>query len=103
MNLDLKQKKEAPLLSRTEVLFTASTDSKTPSRSEVRKAVAKNLGVTEELVMIRSISTKYGSRSAEVKAHVYTAVEAAKKIEGKPVLKKHFSEEKKEQKAEEKQ
>jgi len=98
MNIEIIEKKDAQLLSRTEVACKVGVENKTPSRNELRKAVAKSLSVSPDLVMINKISTQYGKRDVKVVAHVYKSVEAAKKIEGKPVLKKHFPEEKKEAK-----
>jgi len=95
MKLEIKEKKEVPLLSRTRVQLIASFDKETPSRDVLRKEVAKAAGAKEELTVIKHIYTKFGRKEAKIIANIYKTVEDAKRIEEEHLLKKHYKEEKK--------
>ena len=81
MNIKILEKKEAPLLSRTEVKAQLTFSGATPSTSEVTKALAKNLSADEKTVLVRDISTKFGFKEAKATAHVYKKEEDMKRIE----------------------
>ena len=95
MKLELLEKKEMPLLSRTRLQFNLEFDKSTPKRDDIRKEVAKKAGVDESLTIIRHVYTKFGKREAKVIAHVYKNLEDMKKIEEKSMVKKHIKEESK--------
>ncbi|MEM4337079.1 MAG: hypothetical protein QXG86_03675 [Candidatus Woesearchaeota archaeon] len=94
MKLELIEKREMPLLSRTRVQFLMDFEGATPSRQEVVREVAKKCGVDEKLVIIRHIYNRFGKKQAKVIANIYKTVEDMKKIEEKSALKKHLKEEK---------
>ena len=100
MKLEIKEKREAPLLSRTRVQASAVFDKETPSREAIRKEISKILKVGEDLVIIKHVYTKFGKKEAKIIAHIYEKVDDAKRIEEEHLLKKHFKEEKKEAAAE---
>ena len=81
MNVKILEKKEAPLLSRTEVTAQLTFSGATPSTSEVTKALAKNLSTDEKTVLVRDISTKFGLKEAKATAHIYKKEEDMKRIE----------------------
>ncbi|MCI2415284.1 MAG: 30S ribosomal protein S24e [Candidatus Aramenus sp.] len=58
----------------------------TPSREELRKAIAQFLGKPEELVVVRKIFTKYGAGISEARVHIYDKKENLEKYEPKHLL-----------------
>lgn len=58
----------------------------TPSRKEIIKAVVESLGVKDNLVVVRKISTVYGAGISNVKLHIYNSREVLEKIEPKYLL-----------------
>jgi len=101
MKITLQEEKEAPLLMRKRAHFEIDNEKqKTPSESEVKKAVAETMKVKEEVVAIRHIYQQYGVGKTKVIAHIYKNPEELKKIEEikKKAKKKEVKEEKKEEK-----
>ena len=81
MNIKILEKKEVPLLSRTEIKAQLIFNRATPSTSEVTKSLAKDLSVDEKTIVIRKISTKFGFSEAKAIAHIYKKEEDMKIIE----------------------
>lgn len=69
--IEIKEKKESPLLSRIEVIADLSYENTTPSNVEIKKQLAKKLNVDEKLVMIKNIKTYFGMHKAKIFANVY--------------------------------
>ena len=90
MEMKISNKVAQPLLSRTELVGTISFDAATPSRSDVRKKLAESLKSDESLIMVRDIATAFGSKSANITAHVYKSKEDLAKFESKTVLQRHL-------------
>ena len=94
VEIEILEKLENPLLNRTEVNFRVLGEGVTPRRSEVKKALAENLGVKEELIAVDKIEQGFGVAQATGRANVYKdsesmKIELAYKIErGKPKEKK---------------
>ena len=83
MELKLLEKKEAPLLSRTEVKAELTFENATPSNEQVRDKIASLMSVNNSLVVIKNIYTKFGARKASVNALVYSDENTLKRIEPK--------------------
>jgi small subunit ribosomal protein S24e len=66
----------------------------TPSRLEVRKAVADALNVNLDLVFIKKFETKTGTRIASGVANVYDTIEQAKLIEPEYIINRNAPPEK---------
>ena len=98
MELELKKERDTPLLSRKRYVFNMTFEGPTPSRKDIRAAVAKKVNADKELTIIKHVYTRYGVERAKVFAHVYGTKEDMMKIEEPGVLKKH---QKKEEKKEE--
>ncbi len=101
MKLILIEEKEAPLLKRRRITFEIDNEKqKTPSETEVKKAIAENLKTGEEVIAIRHIYQKYGKGKSKVIAHIYKNQEDLKRIEEikKKAKKKEAKQEKKEEK-----
>lgn len=87
MKVEIVSKKENPLLERTEVSFTAEHAGKsTPTRDEVRSAIASDLSVQKERVIIDNMETEYGKGKSNGYAKVYVTPEAAMKGEKRHLL-----------------
>jgi small subunit ribosomal protein S24e len=90
----LDQKNE--LLKRREVTFHVEHNQTgaTPSRLEVRKAVADALKVNVDFVFIKKYETKTGTCTALGLANVYDSLEQAKLIEPEYIIKRNAPPEK---------
>ena len=95
VQLNITEKKEEPLLSRTMLKATIEFESSTPSYAEVASLLATSLKADEKLLAIRHIYNSFGARKADVIAYVY-------KDEAKKQLIEPKKKEKKEAKATEK-
>ncbi len=84
MDFKILSKKEEPLLSRTVVEAEVSFDKATPSKPEIKNALAKSLGKDEKLIVIKGLYTGYGIRKARNVSYVYENEEAMKSIEPRP-------------------
>ncbi len=88
--LEVVVERRNDLLSRTEVQAIAHHELKsTPSRSDLREALAKAYSRSPDSVYIKSIKTSYGVGLSIVHAHVYDSHEAALKVEPLYVLARH--------------
>jgi len=96
MELKLIEKKEVPLLSRTEIKGELSFTGKTPSNDEVTKKISSDLKVDAATIVIKHVYTGFGATKAKVIAHVYKTADDKTKIEPKVKVKKAKVEEKKE-------
>jgi small subunit ribosomal protein S24e len=96
MEIKIVSEKENPLLKRREVYFQVehSQTGNTPPRLEVRNAVATALKKNADLVFVKKIETKTGTRTAVGLANVYDSVEQAKLIEPKYIVKRNVPPEK---------
>jgi len=93
MKIEIKEKKENPLLSRTEVSGTVSFDGATPSNAQVAQGIASQIKVEPSVVKMRKIRNTLGSHQADFTAFVYKSKEELDRIEPKP--KKQLEKEKK--------
>jgi small subunit ribosomal protein S24e len=96
MEVKIVSEKENPLLKRKEVCFRVehSQTGNTPPRLEVRKALATTLKKDADLVFVKKMETKTGTRTAVGFANVYDSVEQAKLIEPKYIVKRNAPPEK---------
>lgn len=106
MKINVTAQRYNPLLKRKEVSFEIGhEDTKgTPSRLEVRKALAENLKENVDLVYVRKMQTRTGTMQAKGEARIYDTVEQAKLVEAQHIIERNVPSEKKpkEEKAEEK-
>ena len=71
MELNITQKKQEPLLSRTMVQASVEFEKCTPSYPEITTSIASNLKTDEKLVVVRHVYTSFGKKTAQVTAYVY--------------------------------
>ncbi|HJX06030.1 MAG TPA: 30S ribosomal protein S24e [Candidatus Nanoarchaeia archaeon] len=103
MNLQITKDEKEPLLSRREIGARLGYEARTPSRNDIRKEIAKNLNVKEELVVVKRIKPELGTQAARLEIDVYDDEKAMSLIEPGYMLKRHSPGEKKEEKAEAKE
>ncbi|MEJ5326758.1 MAG: 30S ribosomal protein S24e [Candidatus Bathyarchaeia archaeon] len=102
MEVKIVSIKANPLLKRKEARFRVEHDvkGKTPTRLEVRKAIAAELKINEELVFIKNMQTLTGTNTTFGVANVYETGDYAKLIEPEYIRKRNSpSEEQKEEAA----
>ena len=81
MNITIINKKENPLLSRTEIKAELIFESATPSRDEFKKAIAAQLKTDEKLTIVKNIYTRFGESKADALIYIYLSKEEMEKIE----------------------
>lgn len=89
MQIEIEGRHKNNLLHREEIHFEILGVEKTPSRAEIRAALAGKLGASEELVMIDEIDHEFGSNHIVGFAKKYDSVEELKKIEPMHMRKRH--------------
>ena len=103
MEVKIVSTKENPLLKRKEVDFRVEQGPKgrTPPRLEVKRAIAAELKINEELVFVKKMRTKTGTSTAVGVANAYETVEQAKLIEPEYIRKRNSPPEKPKEEAKE--
>jgi small subunit ribosomal protein S24e len=91
MEIKIVSEKENPLLKRREVNFQIehSETGSTPSRLDVKKAIAAMLKKDAELVFVRKFETKTGTHMVFGRANVYDSTENAKFTEPEYIKKRN--------------
>ena len=99
MEVKIISSKDNPLLKRKEVNFRIEhgPQGKTPGRLEVKKALAAELKLGDELVFVQSMKTLTGTSTAFGAANAYEKVEQAKLIEPEYIIKRNNPEKPKEE------
>ncbi len=94
MQFNVTEKKENPFFKRIEVKAHAIFEKQTPSNHDIAQAVAKAVGTDVKNVVVKHITTKFGSTTADIEALAYKD-EAARKA-AEPItsyIKKKLAEE----------
>jgi len=96
MEVKIISKKENPLLKRKEIQFKVEhgPKGKTPARLDLKRSLAAELQVNEQLVFIKHMKTMTGTSTAIGAANVYQTVEQAKRIEPDYIIKRNSPPEK---------
>jgi small subunit ribosomal protein S24e len=91
MELTIVKSKENPLLKRREIQFRIEhgPQSKTPARLEVKKALAAELKIGEELVFVKDMRTLTGTGTAVGHANAYETAKQAKMVEPEYIMKRN--------------
>jgi len=84
MKLEIKEKKENPLLSRIEVSGIVTFAGATPSNEQMAQGIASQLKVDASVVKMKSIYTGFGEQQAKFLAFVYKSKEELDRIDPKP-------------------
>jgi small subunit ribosomal protein S24e len=96
MQVKIDSTKDNPLLKRKEVVFTIISGSKekTPQRIEVKKAVAVEMKIGDDVVFIKRMRTKTGTNITVGDANVYQSINQAKSVEPEYIRKRNSPPEK---------
>jgi small subunit ribosomal protein S24e len=102
MDVEILKERDTPLLSRTRYTFGLSFKGATPTRKQIRDAIATKVKSDPSLTVVKHVYTRYGVEKAKVIAHTYSKKEDMIRFEDKGLLEKH-TEKKKEPKEEKKE
>ena len=96
MQVKIDSTKDNPLLKRKEVVFTiiSGPKEKTPQRIEVKKAVAVEMKIGDDVVFIKRMRTKTGTNITVGDANVYQSINQAKSVEPEYIRKRNSPPEK---------
>jgi small subunit ribosomal protein S24e len=96
MQVKIDTTKNNPLLKRKEVGFTivSGPKEKTPPRLEVKKALATEMQLDDDVVFIKRMRTKTGTSITVGVANVYQSVNQAKLVEPEYIRKRNSPPEK---------
>lgn len=89
MHVEIIGQDKQPLLGRTVIQATVAFEGVTPTRKDVRKAVAKAAKLNEDNLIIKTITTGFGGQQANIEAAHYEKLEDAKALEHKSLMAKH--------------
>jgi len=90
MEIEVKDKKENPLLNRTEIWFTIKHDAATtPAKKDVREAIAKMTNSTKDRVVVDQLSSVFGKGETIGYAKVYKNKQDAINVERPAVKIRH--------------
>ncbi len=100
--MEIIEKKEYSLLSRTEIIAKESYTGATPSRDTIKKILAEKLNAKGELIVIKHIYPEFGFGTAKIIAYLYSNKKDMERIEPEYAFKKGIPKEKKEEKKQDK-
>jgi small subunit ribosomal protein S24e len=91
MEIKITSSKDNPLLKRREIQFRIEhgPTSKTPARLDVKKALAAELMLGQDLVFVQDIRTLTGTGTAVGHANVYQTAAQAKLVEPDYIVKRN--------------
>lgn len=101
MEVQISKQGKMPLLSRERVTGFVHFEDKTPSRMDIKKALAHKIKAKEDMVVVRHIYQRFGEHKAKVIAHIYEDEKLMQQLEPANLLKKHSPAPKAEEKKEE--
>jgi small subunit ribosomal protein S24e len=96
MEIKVTSEKQNPMLRRKEISFQIEHGQagSTPSRLEVRKAIAATIKTDENVVFVKKFATKTGTQTAYGIANIYDTIEQAKLIEPEYIIERNIPAEK---------
>ncbi len=95
--VEILEKKEEPLLSRTKIIAEMDFEGATPNNSNVKNRLTNALKSKGDLTIIRKISSMYGKNVIKIEAYEYKSKENMDKIEEEHTIKKNFPPKKEEE------
>lgn len=98
METEILKQHNFPLLKRKRISAMIEFEVATPSKQQVIDSLSSKLKTDKDLISVRHIYQKFGSRKAKVIAHIYEDKDSLNKIE--KINKKKKVEKKEEKKAE---
>jgi|AntRauTorckE6833_2_1112554.scaffolds.fasta_scaffold151838_1 ribosomal protein S24E len=89
MELKIIEQTPQESLKRTTIHARVFADAQSPSRQVIADALAEELDVKRDLVVVHKILPAFGDKSAEIHARVYTDAEVMKTLERENLLEKN--------------
>ena len=89
MNLEINERKNDQLMSRERITAFVEYEHSTPSRIELKKALAKKLNADESLLVIRHIYPRFGLKKSKIIAHLYKDSKKMLLFKGKRLIEKN--------------
>ena len=86
MELTTTQETAQPIFGRTHLTLTASFEASVPSRGVITQRICEDRDVKPELVVIRTIKSRFGGGHAIIDAYVYEDAERLARIESEHLL-----------------
>lgn len=86
MEVKIKNTKENKILGRKELKLHVAYAEAPPKRTEVRDAVAKEVGAEPGVVIIKKLENDFGSRTMDCDARVYSDEKSMNKFELKHLI-----------------
>lgn len=84
-NVEIAEKIEQPLMSRTLLKGFVSFEAAPPSFVELRKHLASSLKSDEALVVVQHLRSLFGTRKSRLEVHVYKSKAAVESFESKVI------------------
>lgn len=88
-NIEILERKRNPLLAREELVARITFDGGTPSRVDIRKMLADELGEDQQKIFVRKVTQEYGLTEASATVMIYDTLEDASELEPKHVVARH--------------
>jgi small subunit ribosomal protein S24e len=90
MEIEVTEKRDNPLLKRTDVRFkVAHLGAPTPKREDVRDKLAATLSAKKDLVLVDKMTSSFGLGETSGLARVYADVDGMAKVERRYLLKRN--------------
>ncbi len=89
MQIEVTEEKTNTVLDRKELKVKVLHPAGTPSRVEVKDAVAAQFKVSPELVIVDNMKTAFGKKETAAYIKIYTSAETVREVEREHILKRN--------------
>ncbi len=89
MQIEVTKEEKNTVLNRKELKVKVQHPAGTPSRVEVKNAVAAQFNVNPELVIVDNMKTAFGKKETAAYIKIYESEEAARELEREHILKRN--------------
>ena len=86
MELATTEETEQPIFGRTRLILNATFEASVPSRGVIAQRICEARGVAPELVVIRTITSRFGGGHATIEAYVYEDAKQLARIEAEHLV-----------------
>jgi len=88
VELKVIEKKENPIMSRTEFVLEGVSDGATPSYDSIKKKIAGQFKANEDMVVVKHVYPQFGTVKFKVIVNIYSDKAVMNKVEPENVEKK---------------
>ena len=89
MEIQIIEEKDNPLLERKEIQLRVIQDAGSPKISDLRKKIAAQLSLDENLFVVQRVYAEYGMNESRCVLKIYNSEERLKAVEAVHVLRKN--------------